>query len=593
MAILMRLARPCGLVAALALAAALGAAPIHSAVAQTQEFAVISLHDIADNPAGMDSSGVSTDRLVTFFEWLIGNDWQAISLSDVESARRGEARLPERAVLITVDDGYASLYTRVYPLALAYEIPVLAALVGEWLDVPASGEVSYGGGKRPRSHFITWAQAREMQASGLVEFASHTYDLHHEERANPQGNMLAAGVTRRYDPARGYESEADYAERLRADFERSRAQFEQQLGQSPRAMVWPYGRYNQASSKIAREIGFSYSLTLDPRPGRVPQAEDAAPYVIGRYLPTNNPPLGEWVHAMRFADPWPNARRMVTVDPRDYASDNPQEADERLGQALEALLELGVTHVVINAVIVDASGQAQAAWFPTEQLPLRADVLSRLAAQIRTRAGVELVLRLPHRAALRGLGTAERVLKLFRDLGRSVPFDVLLVEQAASFEDGRAVTTPWDVRALRAQLDTASWPAPDRLAMQVFYAASAAHPGLKLFWLAPPDHDLTRPSALAELTLLPLRLDGAGALPPQAERLIPGSVAARRTGLWWEASETVDAAALIEAVRAYQRHGGTSVLWHPQDLLRDQPPAARLAPVVSARSFPAASALRP
>jgi biofilm PGA synthesis lipoprotein PgaB len=52
----------------------------------------------------------------------------------------------------------------------------VAALVGIWMADEAGGTVSYGGDRRvPRSNFITWAEAREMQASGLVEFASHSY----------------------------------------------------------------------------------------------------------------------------------------------------------------------------------------------------------------------------------------------------------------------------------------------------------------------------------------------------------------------------------------------------------------------------------
>ena len=61
----------------------------------------------------------------------------------------------------------------------------------------------------PRSNFVSWDEAREMQASGLVEFASHSYDLHRGVQANPQGNMTPSAITWRYDPAtRRYETDA-------------------------------------------------------------------------------------------------------------------------------------------------------------------------------------------------------------------------------------------------------------------------------------------------------------------------------------------------------------------------------------------------
>ena len=115
----------------------------------------------------------------------------------------GKSPCRSAPILITVDDGYRSLYTRVFPLALAYRTPIVAALVGEWLDTPDNGSVAYGQIQVPRSHFITWDQAREMQASGLVEFASHSYALHDVVLGNPQGNLLPAATTRRYSRGPG------------------------------------------------------------------------------------------------------------------------------------------------------------------------------------------------------------------------------------------------------------------------------------------------------------------------------------------------------------------------------------------------------
>src|SRR3954469_16720501 len=99
-------------------------------------FASVSFHDVVDFKGDLDDEAVTVDRLIGFFEWLRANRWTAISLDDVEAARRGKKPLPERAILITFDDGYRSVYTRVFPLALAYRIPIVVALVGEWVEPP-------------------------------------------------------------------------------------------------------------------------------------------------------------------------------------------------------------------------------------------------------------------------------------------------------------------------------------------------------------------------------------------------------------------------------------------------------------------------
>jgi hypothetical protein len=189
-----------------------------------QRFVSISFHDVDDRAADLETDSITGRTLVQFFDWLKGSGWTAVSLDDLAAAARGQRRLPDKAILITFDDGYKSLYTRVFPLLKVYRYPIVAALVGIWMEGEAGGTVSYGGDRRVlRSNFISWAEAREMQASGLVEFASHSYALHRGVQANPQGSMTPAAVTWRYDPAtRHYEDDSQYATRIRADLARSR-----------------------------------------------------------------------------------------------------------------------------------------------------------------------------------------------------------------------------------------------------------------------------------------------------------------------------------------------------------------------------------
>ena len=77
----------------------------------------------------------------------------------------------------------------------------------DWIGNPEP--VAYGGELLDQSAFLSWAQLREMRASGLVEVASHSHDLHRGIEANPQGNLQPAAVARSYT-GRGYESDAAY-----------------------------------------------------------------------------------------------------------------------------------------------------------------------------------------------------------------------------------------------------------------------------------------------------------------------------------------------------------------------------------------------
>jgi peptidoglycan/xylan/chitin deacetylase (PgdA/CDA1 family) len=106
-----------------------------------------------------------------------------------------------------------------------------------------------------------------MEASGLIEFASHSYDLHRGVRANPQGNFSSAAKTWQYDPVtRTYEDDAQYLARIRADLIHSRTLMETNLGHPPRTLAWPYGRYTGPALQVAKELGFTIALTLADEP---------------------------------------------------------------------------------------------------------------------------------------------------------------------------------------------------------------------------------------------------------------------------------------------------------------------------------------
>src|SRR5215469_13383830 len=141
-----------------------------------QRYVSIAFHDIVDDPADLTSDSVTTRVFVQFLDWLKGTGWEAVSLDDVSAAARGLRKLPDKAILLTFDDGDRSLYTRVFPLLKAYHYPAVASLVGSWMQDTPDGTVLYGDQRVPRTNFISWAEAREMEASGLVEFASHSYN---------------------------------------------------------------------------------------------------------------------------------------------------------------------------------------------------------------------------------------------------------------------------------------------------------------------------------------------------------------------------------------------------------------------------------
>ncbi|KAB2855747.1 MAG: poly-beta-1,6-N-acetyl-D-glucosamine N-deacetylase PgaB [Sphingopyxis terrae] len=541
-------------------------------------FVSIGLHQIDDHRDRLETEAITGKVLTEFFDWLRGTGWTAVSLDDLAAARRGERPLPPKAILLTADDGYKSLYNRIFPLLKAYRFPLVASVTGSWMEGPADGVVLYGDRAVPRSTFISWEQAREMQASGLVEFASHSYDLHRGVQANPQGNLIAAAATWRYDQTTGrYEDDAEFKARIRADLSLARRQMSVNLGRAPRAIAWPYGRFSGPARDVARELGFTFALTFEAEPSSVSDL-----FSIGRYYPARNATLGDIARNLRFDPERPLTRRIACLR-LDHlaASATPAAQDEALGRIIEDIRALGANTVIVdaNAALPSPDAPLAAVFFPTDLLPVRADMLSHAAWQLRTRAGVDVFLRLPPDAAARAIG-ASQVPRLFADMARYTTADGYAVAIAPAPDLATPIAdAPAQLRARRERTDIASLAPDARAGFVAFRAATAIDPLARLLVPLKPGET---PSALADI----------GLLPPVGDADAASALAARLRKARWLSPDNAGRIAIalpadpdrqVEALRQAQRQGASAFALCPDAPL---PPSAALSAAFSAATYP-------
>ena len=430
-------------------------------------FTVLCYHDVAANVSDADGNAISTDRLIQHFSWLRANGYNMISIDDLLAAQHSERPLPDKAVLLTFDDGYASFYTYVYPLLKAFDYPAVLALVGSWLDAPEDATVIYGDQPVPRRNFMTWEQLLEVTSSGQVEIASHSYGLHQGIIANPQGNLEPALTSRRYDSASGeYENDATQLMRIRDDLERNRDLLEKRLGVSPRVMVWPFGRYNLPALAIARELGMPVTLSLESGPNRLDELDR-----IHRTLIPGDQKLDGLVWELYHPDRI-DPRRVVQVD-LDYVYDaDPVQQTQNLDRLLDRIKALKINTVFLQAFAdPDGNGTADGLYFPNRHMPVRADLFNRVAWQLKTRAGVNVYAWLPMLAfglddatmTVQHTGGAivdesyrrlspfhpqarRAILEIYEDLGRYAEFEGLLFHDdgyLTDFEDANPAALAW------------------------------------------------------------------------------------------------------------------------------------------------------
>ncbi|WP_252109263.1 MULTISPECIES: poly-beta-1,6-N-acetyl-D-glucosamine N-deacetylase PgaB [unclassified Halomonas] len=426
------------------------------------DFVVISYHDVVDRQVTPNlpiyPQTITRARLVEHFNLIDAEGYQPVSFQQILDARNGGEPLPDKAVLLTFDDGYSSFYDIVFPLLKLYGFPAVQAVVGSWLDVPAGGQVPYGSITLPRSRFLSWDQVRELDESPLVEIASHTFDLHQGVIGNPQGNEQGAAVTTIWNRQTGYESEAAYTARIREDMARTHEQFEEHLEREPRMMVWPYGAYSQASLDLAAEVGMRYTFSLLSSPNR--SGESLAS--IHRYLIDQETSL-ETLGEILANNVWEKeSLRIVHVD-LDYVFDpDPAQQEQNLDRLIQRIYSYGITTVYLQAFAdPDGDGVANELYFPNRHLPVRADLFNRVSWQLKKRAGVKVYAWMPvlsfdlgddHRYVLNDRTGGEapehyrrltpfdadnrRIInEIYEDLGRMTKFDGVLFHDDAFLTD--------------------------------------------------------------------------------------------------------------------------------------------------------------
>ncbi len=155
--------------------------------------------------------------------------------------------LSDHTVVLSVDDGYHSIYENVYPLLKRYRMTMTLALITGCIT---EGKPSYS----PSDRFLNEREIREMMDSCDIEIASHT--------------LTHAWLTR-LDSASAWREIAD-----------SKRQLESLFGTEVVTFVYPYGDMNGRVRNLVRRAGYKLARKVGPgtpnlwvEPYRIPEVE--------------------------------------------------------------------------------------------------------------------------------------------------------------------------------------------------------------------------------------------------------------------------------------------------------------------------------
>lgn len=333
------------------------------------EFLVLAYHAIPARAIPGDPYSVPQPLFAEQMEYLRRHGYQPVSLRDLVEASLGVQELPDKAVLLTFDDAYISYHDFVVPLLQRFGYPSVLAVAGRLIDQPPL-ELA--------EPLMNWDQIRAVAGNPLVEIASHSFDLHRDVQYNPAGNVAASASVLAYDPeAKAYENAAAYRARIDADFDSQRKLFIARLGRAPRAIVWPYGRYNRIAWAVAAEHGYQLGFGLEWGLGQVGDLSTT------RRIMIENEAMASFIEKLRRPAEVRKSMRAVQIDLDSIFDPDPERMDRRLGELIDRLVDMKVNTVFLQAFAdPDGNGTTDSVYFANRVLPVRADFFSHAAHQM-------------------------------------------------------------------------------------------------------------------------------------------------------------------------------------------------------------------
>ncbi len=265
---------------------------IDSSVSTTPNAAILLYHHVSSSTPA--STSISPEAFKSHMEYLDAHH-TVVSLQDVVSAIQHNTTLPENAVAITFDDGYANILDNAHPILADLGFPYTVFINPD--------EIGVG----PKQ--LTWEQVIAMHNDGVV-FANHTLD--HLHMLNGEQVM----------------GERAWLEKVWQNVESAEKKIEDKLDISLKYLAYPFGEYNTAlANKLKAEgyIGFGqHSGAVGPSSDMqaLPRFPAAGPYANLATLKTKLNSLAMPVTQSSHKDPRMTTRNLsspisLTIDSDD------------------------------------------------------------------------------------------------------------------------------------------------------------------------------------------------------------------------------------------------------------------------------------
>ena len=155
--------------------------------------------------------------------------YSVISTSELSEFLAFRRRIPNKAVVINLDDGYRSTYEIAYPILKKYGFTATFFVYTSFIGAS--------------NNALTWDQLKAMKADGF-EVGSHS--VNHVDLSK----KLAG------------ESEKEYLARVKRELVVSKQVLDDKLNQNTRYIAFPYGEFTPVLLKLCEETGYRVGFSV-------------------------------------------------------------------------------------------------------------------------------------------------------------------------------------------------------------------------------------------------------------------------------------------------------------------------------------------
>jgi peptidoglycan/xylan/chitin deacetylase (PgdA/CDA1 family) len=192
-----------------------------------QTVPVLAYHNIS--PGKSDKMTVNQEMFEQQMGLLKEKGYRVVSMDQLFDFLEFKGSIPPKSVVITIDDGWLSVYEIVLPILKKYGYPATLFI---YTDVIGRG-----------SKTVSWPQLLEMTAQGI---AVQVHTMSHRNLAHPEEK----------------ESFKGYFENLERELSGSREIIKKKLNLEAKYLAYPYGDTTSLVVELAKKLGYRGALTI-------------------------------------------------------------------------------------------------------------------------------------------------------------------------------------------------------------------------------------------------------------------------------------------------------------------------------------------